>query len=161
MKAPGFILFLIILMATACAGHKPTPGAGQINADASLPADFGFSKMGLKVITSTVNKQLGTMSTLYGNDSAKTTAKAGKGICLPGSIFALITWKQQADKRWIGGNIPGNLISVEILKATKNREGQMGDYSRFSGANLKADQDTDGQQARTKYILNLKPSIMF
>ena len=160
MKALGFILSLIILMATACADHKQTPGAGQINTDASLPAGFGFSKMGLKVITSTVNKQLGTMSTLYGNDSAKATAEMRNGVCLPGSVFALITWKQQADKRWIGGNIPGNLVSVEILK-TKDKQQQTRIYNRFNGSDLKADPDTAGQQARVKFILSLKPSIIF
>lgn len=161
MKAPVFIFSLIILMAAACTWHKETPDAGKLNAQASLPTSFNFGKMGLKVIASTVNKQSGTMSTLYGNDSAKATAAAGNGICLPGTIFALVTWKQIADKRWIGGNIPGNLISVEILKATEVRQRQIGVYYRYNGSDLKADLDTAGQQVRTKYILNLKPSIMF
>jgi hypothetical protein len=99
------------------------------------------------------------MSTLYGNDFAKATAQAGKSICLPGAVFALVTWKQQDDKRWIGGKIPGNLVSVEILKADKQQQTQT--YSRFLGANLTADPDTTGQRARTAFILSLKPSIMF
>ena len=159
MRTLGFMLALVVLMASACKVHKATPGAGQINADASLPAGFEFSKMGLKVVASTVNKQLGTMSTLYGNDSAKATAQAGNGVCRPGTLFALVTWKQQDDKRWIGGRIPGNLVSVELLKADKDK--QTGVYSRFLGTNLAADPDTTGQRARIGFILSLKPSIMF
>ncbi len=78
---------------------------------------------------------------------------------MPASAFALVTWKQQADKRWIGGNIPGDLLSVEMLKTGSNENNSI--YSRFKGAGLKADPDTSGQNARTKYILRLKPSIMF
>jgi len=152
-------LLIAALMISGCANHKNTPEAGEINAKASLPADFNFNKMGLKVITSTVNKKSGTMATLYGNDSAKATALAGNGNCRRTSVFALVTWKQQADKRWIGGNIPGDLFSVEILKA--DPEKITGVYSRLKGPALKADPNTSGQSVRAKYILSLKPSIMF
>ena len=152
-------LLIAALMISGCANHKNTPEAGEINAKASLPADFNFSKMGLKVITSTVNKKSGTMATLYGNDSAKATAWAGNGKCRSTSVFALVTWKHQADKRWIGGNIPGDLLSVETLKAVSDENTVI--YSRFKGPALKADPDTSGQSVRAKYILSLKPSIMF
>ena len=147
-------------MMYGCADHKNTPEAGELNAKASLPADFNFNKMGLKVITSTVNTKSGTMATLYGNDSAKATAWTGNGKCRSTSIFALVTWKQQTDKRWIGGNIPGNLLSVEMLEANSDKQ-STGIYSRFKDTGLTADPDTSGQSARTKYILSLKPSIMF
>lgn len=150
---------MIGLLLTACSEHKPTPGAGELNAQASVPGNFNFSKLGLKVICSTINKKRGAMSTLYGNDSAKATAMAGDGKCLPGSVFALVTWKQQADERWIGANIPGQLLSIEMVKATPGQV--FASYSRYKGADLKLDADTSGQNERTKYILGLKPSIMF
>ena len=158
MKKSCYILSIIALLISACADHKATPGAGQLNAQASLPEGFAFSKMGLKVITSTINKKSGTMSTLYGNDSAKVTAQAGNAKCLPAAVFVLVTWKQQPDKRWIGGNIPGKLVSVETLKGQKQGTDL---YERFKGADLKADLDTTGQNERIDYILGLKASIMF
>jgi hypothetical protein len=159
MKTASLALLIAALMVSGCADHKNTPEAGELNAKASLPAGFNFSKMGLKVITSTVNKKSGTMATLFGNDSAKATALAGNGKCRRTAVFELVTWKQQADKRWIGGNIPGDLLSVEMLKAGPDKN--IGIYSRLEGAGLKSDPDTSGQNARAKYILGLKPSIMF
>jgi len=161
MKIFTLVLSFVIVIASGCAEHKKTPEAGALNAKASLPANFNFSKMGLKVIASTVNKNLGTMSTLYGNAAAKATAEAGDGKCLPLSVFALVTWKQQADKRWLGGNIPGNLLFVEVVKATMENKQEMVTYNRFKGTLMQADADTTGQQARKKYLLGLKPSIMF
>jgi hypothetical protein len=161
MKTFKLTLLLFIAIISGCSEHNKTPEAGELNAKASLPPDLNFNKMGLKVIASTVNKKLGTMATLYGNDFAKATANAGNGKCLPMSVFTLVTWKQQPDKRWLGGNIPGKLLLVEVLKSTM--EGQRGDlaYTRFQGVSLQPDPDTSGQQARKKYILALKPSIMF
>ncbi|TWI96651.1 hypothetical protein JN11_03762 [Mucilaginibacter frigoritolerans] len=159
MKTVSFVLLIASFMVSGCADHKNTPEAGELNAKASLPADFNFSKMGFKIITSMVNKKSGTMATLYGNDSVKAIALVGNRKSRRTSVFALITWKQQADKRWIGGNIPGDLLSVEMLKVDPDKN--IGIYSRFKGACLKVDTDTLGQNARAKYILSLKPSIMF
>jgi hypothetical protein len=160
MKTVSLTLLIVALIVCGCTDHKKTPEAGELNAKASLPTDFNFTKMGLKVIASTVNTKSGTMATLYGNDSAKATALAGNGKCRRTAFFALVTWKQQADKRWIGGNIPGDLLSVEMLKDNSDKQ-STGVYSRFKDTGLTADPDTSGQSARTKYILSLKPSIMF
>ncbi len=159
MKRASLTLLIAAFVVSGCADHNNTPEAGQLNEKASLPADFNFSKMAFKVIASTVNKKSGTMATLYGNDSAKATALAGNGKYKSTAVFALVTWKQQADKRWIGGNIPGDLLSVEMLKTGSDKN--TGIYSRFKGPDLKADPDTSGQNARAKYILSLKPSILF
>ena len=159
MKTTSLILLIMALIISGCTDHKNTPEVGELNTKASLPADFNFNKMGLKVVASTVNKKSGTMATLYGNDSAKATAVAGNGQLQATAVFALVTWKQQADKRWIGGNIPGDLLSVEMLKA--GPDGNTWIYSRFKGPGLKVDPDTSGQTLRAKYILGLKPSIMF
>jgi len=161
MKLFKWIWLLLIVMASGCSEHNKTPEAGEVNDKASLPADLNFSKMGLKVITSTINKKLGTMATLYGNDSARASAEAGKGKCLPQSVFTLVTWKQQADKRWIGGNIPGDLLSVEVLNAGIKNKREAIAYHRFTGKLFKLDPDTAAQSVRKIYILGLKPSIMF
>jgi hypothetical protein len=161
MNSPSRILLSIVLLLSACNEHNPTPGVGELNNEASLPASFNFSKMGLKVVCSTINQRLGTMSILYGNDPAKSTAQAGDGKFLPGTVFAFITWKQHADKRWIGANIPGQLVSVEILKAAAGHSQGVIAYNKFKGADLHADTDTAGQGTRIKYILGLKPSLMF
>ena len=161
MKLSVRILFVLGLITFSCSEHNTTPNVGQLNKEASLPASFNFSQMGLKVIASAINKKLSTMSTLYGNDAARKTAQLGDDKCLPGSVFALVTWQQQPDKRWIGAIIPGNLLSVEMLKTPKDQENENASYTRFTGADLKIDPDTSGQSIRLKYILGLKPSIMF
>ncbi|MET4080633.1 hypothetical protein ABIB40_000577 [Pedobacter sp. UYP30] len=161
MKLILYIILFLSLITVSCNEHNATPNVGQLNKEASLPANFNFSQMGLKVIASTINKKLFTMSTLYGNDAAKITAQHADGKCLAGSVFALVNWKQQPDERWIGANIPGNLLSVEMLKTAKDQENGTALYTRFTGADLKIDSDTSGQSIRAKYIIGLKPSIMF
>ena len=145
MKKPVVILSLIALLLSACSGHKRTPGLGELNTGASLPESFNFTKMGLKFICATVNKKNGTTSLLYGTDPTLAVK--------PGAVFALITWTQQPDPRWIGANIPGRLVSVEMLKDTT--------YRRFIDADLEPDPDTSGQNERTDFILGLRPAILF
>lgn len=156
MKSLKYILLAsIVLLLAACTNSNSN--TSLVNDDASLPAPFNFSKQGLKVITSFINKTQGTMATLYGNEAALQAAKTGSAKTTTGETFALITWKQKADDHWFGANIPGNLQSVEYVKTTQ--PGNTVSYQKFEGKTLVLSTDTLHNQERIKYILSQKASI--
>jgi hypothetical protein len=152
---PAYILLAFTsIMLPACTGN--TNKSTLVNNMASLPSSFNFCKMGFKVITSSINKKLGTMSTLYGNEPA--IKAAGTDSATAGEVFALITWKQQADDHWFGAKIPANLLSVEYVSTGET--GNSVSYQKFAGKNLVLSMDTANSQARIKYIFDQKPSVM-
>ena len=153
-----YVLFAgLALMLSACGGN--TKDAELTNTKASFPASFNFPKLGLKVITSSINKKRGTMSTLYGNQLAFSNL-ATRNKVAPGEILALVTWKQQADQHWFGANIPGDLQSIEMIKTTPGVGSAAVNYQRFERKDLNLNEDTLGRQARIKDIFGMKPSIM-
>src|ERR1700761_969994 len=154
MRSAYILLAFAAIMLTACT--STTNNTALVNDVASLPSSFNFGKMGFKVIASSVNKKLGTMSTLYGNEVALKTA--GTGTETAGEVFALVTWKQQADDHWFGAKIPSNLLSVEYVKT--GEAGNPVSYQKFEGKNLVLSTDTANNQARIKYIFDQKPSVM-
>ena len=155
-----YILFVASLfILSACNNRKPAEEL--LNKKAAIPVSFNFSKAGLKVITSSINKKEQTMSTLYGNDLALKTAISGSTSYPPGENLTLVTWKQQDDDRWFGAKIPGELLSVEIIKTIHSSIGSIAtNYQRFTGKELIADTDTAHQQDRIIYIFSQKPSVM-
>jgi hypothetical protein len=154
MRRAYILLAFTAIMLTACT--NTTNNSTLVNDAASLPSSFNFGKMGFKVITSTINKKLGTMSTLYGNEPA--LKAAGTDSAIAGEVFALVTWKQQADDHWFGAKIPANLLSVEYVKTDET--GSSISYQKFTGKNLVLSADTSNSQARIKYIFDQKPSVM-
>lgn len=134
--------------------------AGTLNKTASLPAAFNFNKQGWKVITSFINRQQATMSTLYGNEVAFKYATTGAtGSYPPGAALALITWKQQEDKRWYGASIPGRLQTLELVT---NSSDTIAAYRQYKGAALTPTPPADSLQENTriKYILDQKASVL-
>ncbi|HEY6902526.1 MAG TPA: cytochrome P460 family protein [Puia sp.] len=71
------------------------------------------------VITTFVDTRSGTMSTLYGNEIAVRSARAGKTYPA-GSELSLVTWSQRDDAHWYGGRIPKALHSVATVKYNAN-----------------------------------------
>lgn len=149
----------IVVTLSACDGNK-VKNAGELNTKASLPASLNFTSLGYEVITSSINKKLGTMSTLYGNKLALTTAIAGTNDVKAGEEFALITWKQQNDDRWFGAKIPGDLQSVETIKTVENGTLVTVNYKCFDGKALAPHTDTLKNAERIKYIFAQQPSVM-
>jgi hypothetical protein len=145
----------LVILLSAC-DSPAVNNAGKLNTKASLPPSLNFNALGYRVVTSSINKKLGTMSTLYGNKIALANAIAGN--TKPGEEFTLITWKQQDDDRWFGAKIPGDLQTVETLKTDEIGKGAA--YQCFKGKSLVPDTDTGHQAERIKYILEQKPSVM-
>jgi len=149
------ILFILPLFMVACSN----PPGNPLNQEASFPASFDLTKMGLKVITSSINKKQETMSTLYGNAAALKVASDSTRH-QPGETFALVTWKQKADGHWFGANIPGNLQCVTMLKTTGRVGAITFNYQKYTGKSLTISADTVGNTATTKFILSERASVM-
>lgn len=165
-----YIVFaFIIIIVSACTNKKSSDEL--INSKASLPVSFDFDKMGLKVITSFINKKEATMSTLYGNELALKTAIEQQKNHHAGEVLALVTWKQQDDPIWFGARIPAALQSVELIKTreyksvngsgeAKNMQHPTVNYQKFEGKDLVLNPDTLHQYQRIKFIFGQQPSIM-
>jgi hypothetical protein len=159
MKTSIILFAAAVLILSACNNRKPAEEL--LNKKAAIPASMNFSKAGLKVITSSINKKEQTMSTLYGNDLALKTAISGSTNYPPGENLTLVTWKQQDDDRWFGAKIPGDLLSVEVIKTIRSGTGSIStNYQRLTGKELITDTDTVHQQERIHYIFSQKPSVM-
>ncbi len=159
MKKISFILKVsIFLLMYSCGNNVNTPD--NINTKASLPDSFKFNPKGLKVITTFINKEQGTMSTLFGNSLAQQKAMAVNEKMMAGELFTLVTWKQQPDAHWFGANIPGDLQSVEVIQTTSAGETLAINYQLYAGKYLVLHADTFGKSEKIKSILDLKPSIM-
>ncbi|MDN3550680.1 hypothetical protein [Mucilaginibacter aquaedulcis] len=160
MKSIKYVLLAAIVLSMYACSNTPTI-AELTNPKAALPSSFNFDQLGLKAITTFVNKKQGTTSTLYGNPLALKTAIAGTNQIVAGEVFALVTWKQQTDAHWFGANIPGNLQQVEVVKSTPTIEKPLAvSYARYEGKGLTLNSDTLNNQDRIKYILSQKPAIM-
>lgn len=148
-----------LLALSACS--QPKVPAGQLNQAASLPPSVDFSKLGLRVLSSFVNRRQGTTATLYGNDLARQAALGGTGAAQPGEVLALVTWRQQADPNWFGARIPGALQSLELLQTRAGIAGRpVVKYQCFTGKDLMLRSDTLHQQARIAYLLVQKPAVL-
>lgn len=155
-------------MCVALAGMLGLAGCGRTDASfgtanraASLPASFNFGRLGLKTLTSFVNRRQATTATLYANDLARQAAVAGTGAVPAGGVLALLTWQQQDDARWLGGRIPGALLRAELLKAVAGPAGRPTlTYQRFEGPQLTPSADTLHRRERIAFLLAQQPSVL-
>jgi hypothetical protein len=158
MKATSIALAGLLAL-SACSQHKVP--AGQLNEAASLPPSFDFNKLGLRVLSTFVNRRQATTATLYGNDLARQAALGGTGAAQPGEVLALLTWKQQADPNWFGARIPGALQSLELLRTEPTNAGRAAvTYQYFTGKDLILRADTLHQHERIAYLLSQKPAVL-
>jgi hypothetical protein len=151
------LMTVVTLFGFGCS--RQVDNAQLVNREASVPSSFQFEAKGLtKVISSSINRKKATMSTLFGNDQAFQHAHTSADSSYPnGSVLALVTWKQQEDQHWFGGNIPGELQSIELVKIN----GTAAIYEQFTGTALRpaANSDTALITSRTRYILDEKPAV--
>jgi hypothetical protein len=157
IRTHSFWIFVCLLIGS-CGNN--TDLAGNINTRASIPDSAPFSPAGLKVITSFINRKLGTTSTLYGNSMALQSAIRSNKNLAGGESFTLVTWKQQPDGHWFGADIPGDLQSVEVLKMESTGSSVVTAYQRYEGKILVPNSDTTYNNKRIKFILDQRPSVM-
>ena len=103
------------LVVCGCSGKK-IADADLYNVQAAVGAGLPYPVMEWKAITSVVDRNAETTSTLFGNDAAVMAARAG--VAYPsGAVVGLVTWQQREDPHWFGARIPGSVVSVEFVVA--------------------------------------------
>jgi hypothetical protein len=156
-------LMLLAFALGGCMSENPRV-ATRLNESAALTGDLPFNPLRDKVITSWIEPQSSTMSTLFGNDLAIGYARSHAGGDYPaGSVLSVITWSRQEDPRWFGGNIPGKVKSVEFVSVGAGTEQRPSfDYQRYEGAPLKKTSTQDGAAAeeRTRFLLSQRAAVM-
>lgn len=146
-----------------CSKDNPRIQAG-FNSAASLPAALPWNPLQGRVITTWIDKRNRTTSTLYGNDVAVNHTRTSSGEPYPrGTIIALVTWNQQEDERWFGGNIPAALRSVELvtLEGAPNQSARY-TYRDFQGSPLHqtTSETVAAPTPRAAYLLLQRPALM-
>jgi len=112
MKIAYCLSAVLCLSVLGCSSENPRV-VTRLNEDASQMGELTSNPLQGKVITSWIDKQHSTMSTLFGNDVAVRYARSNPQHDYPaGSVLSVVTWKQQEDPRWFGGNIPSTPTAV-------------------------------------------------
>ncbi|MEO6315254.1 MAG: cytochrome P460 family protein [Chitinophagaceae bacterium] len=152
-----------VMFSTECANcHRSMKNVDYIFTEpVQIPVNPGHED---KVINSSINKKSGTMATLYGNEIAVRFARKHTGSDYPaGSILTLVTWQQKEDAHWFGGQIPGDIHSIEKVKF--NNTGNLRSspyYEKYAGMPLKKIQDSNlyDEKERLAYIVGKRASVM-
>jgi hypothetical protein len=149
-----------------CSNQNPRV-VTKLNDSAALTGNLPANPFQWKVITSAINKQDSTMDTLFGNDIAVQYARTYSQHNYPaGSVLSLVTWSQQEDPRWFGGNIPSTPKSVEFVTvgATPDHKPAY-TYQSFEGTPLKQTSTQDGltgltPDSRAAYLIQQRAAVM-
>lgn len=151
-------------LSTLGCSHQNPRVATRLNQDASLAGDLPLNPLQGKVITSWIDKQSSTMSTLYGNDVAAQYARSNtQHDYSSGSVLSLVTWNQQEDPRWFGGNIPAALKSVEFVTVGSASDHHATyTYQKYEGAPLKKTSTQEGltPNDRAIYLFSQRAAVM-
>jgi hypothetical protein len=160
------VLFLCVALSVGLVGctERVNPRVQtKLNQDAALVGELPSNPLRGRVITSWIDKKSATMSTLYGNDVAVRYARTNAAMTYPvGSVLSAVTWVQQEDPRWFGGNIPQKVKAVEFVTVTER--GGFG-YERYEGSPLKRVEaanfeDFDAAAKRGSYLLMQRAAVM-
>jgi hypothetical protein len=146
-----------------CSNDEPKISAA-INQSALLVGALPANPLQWQVITSEIDKQNSTMSTLYGNDPAVRYARTNTQHEYPaGSTLSLVTWTQREDSRWFGARIPDGVKAVEFVfvGATAGARPSYS-YQEFEGTPLKKLSSEEGPtpSGRAAYLLSQRAAVM-
>ena len=159
----GAVFSLSVLSILGCSNPYP-PVVATLNKSAALHGNLPSNPLQERVITSWIDQQNRTMSTLFGNDIAVQYARTSHQQDYPsGSTLSLVTWTQQEDPRWFGARIPAKVKSVEyvMVKTGPNHRASY-TYESYEGSPLKK---TLAQQGSTPtpqaaYLLSQRAAVM-
>jgi hypothetical protein len=159
----GAALSLGILSVIGCSNPYP-PVTATLNQGAVLPNNLPSNPMQDRVITSWIDRQDSTMSTLYGNDIAVQYSRTSQQQDYPsGSTLSLVTWTQQEDPRWFGARIPAKVKSVEYVMVKTGADQRTAyTYESYAGTPLKKTSDQQGPTPtqRAAYLLSQRAAVM-
>jgi len=136
----------------------------RLNRDAEVSGELPYNPLQWEVIASTLNHNDHTLATVLGNDRAIASARKDAAHAYPaGSVLSVITWSQEEDPRWFGGNIPGNVRSVEFVEVQSgpDRRGTYL-YTLYGGSPLRKLVSTEEKSptGRAAYILGQRAAVM-
>jgi hypothetical protein len=136
----------------------------RFNRDAELSGELPYDPLQWAVIASTLNHSDHILATVLGNDQAIAHARESLSSEYPaGSVISAITWSQQEDPRWFGGNISGKVRSVEFLEVQSDpAHGRTYRYTMYAGSPLRKVISTEerGPTGRAADILAQRAAVM-
>ena len=149
-----FVLLLISLTLLSCGEH---PTVYNEPASAIQSQVISFNPLSEAVLSSFIDTRQHRMATLYGNSvAAKHARTTGNADYPAGAVLTLVSWKQQPDPRWFGGNIPGQLATVEVVRfpaATPL-------YQKYAGRPLRLQPPTTNMAERIQFITHEKTAYL-
>jgi len=135
----------------------------RLNRDAEVSVELPFNPLQWEVIASTLNHNDHTLATVLGNDRAIPYARKNASHEYPaGSVLSVITWSQEEDPRWFGGNIPGKVRSVEFLEVQSGQDRGAYLYTLYGGSPLRKLVSTEEESptGRAAYIVGQRAAVM-
>ena len=162
MKTIQVLAAALLLMLMGCS----EPNARVItrfNRDAEVSGELPYNPLQWEVIASTLNHNDHTLATVLGNDRAIAYARKNAAHAYPaGSVLSVITWSQEEDPRWFGGNIPGNVRSIEFLEVQSGQDHEAYLYTLCGGSPLRKVVSTEEKSptGRAAYILGQRAAVM-
>jgi hypothetical protein len=136
----------------------------RFNRDAEVSGELPYNPFQWEVIASTLNHNNHTLATILGNDRAIAYARKNATHAYPaGSVLCVITWSQEEDPRWFGGNIPGDVRSVEFLEVQSSQDhGGTYLYTLYDGSPLRklASTEEKSPTGRAAYIVGQRAAVM-
>jgi hypothetical protein len=167
---PACVANALILSAafSGCTGPtRVAPLAATINEGASLSAAqsnaLPANPLKWRIITSSIDPQSSTMSTLYGNDIAIKYARSNtKHDYPPGSQIALVTWTRRDDPRYFGAKIPDHLKSIEFVTVTELPGETNFAYEKYEGTPLAktASDESAKPSPSAQSLLGLRAAVL-
>lgn len=120
-----------------------------------------FDPAGLKVITSSVNRQLGTMSILYGNSQSYQQALTESTGHTAGEEYSFVTWKYEGNPLYDGSDINGELLCVEHITTQRSQAGKVTiTYELKQGKPMPVKGKSLNKLERIHYIIEHRPAIL-
>lgn len=161
MKTIHVLAAALLLMLIGCSQPNARVTT-RFNRDAGVSGELPYNPLQWEVIAFTLNHDDHTLATVLGNDQAIAYARKNATHAYPaGSVLSVITWSQEEDPRWFGGNIPSNLRSVEVLEVNgPNHGGYL--YTLYGGSPLRKLVSTQEKSptGRAAYILGQRAAVM-
>ena len=162
MKTIHMLAAALLLMLIGCSQPNARVKT-RLNRDAEVSGELPYNPLQWEVIASTLNHNDHTLATVLGNDRAIAYARKDATHAYPaGSVLSVITWSQEEDPRWFGGNIPGNVRSVEFLEVQSVQDHGIYLYTLYGGSPLRKLVSTEEKSltGRVADILGQRAAIM-
>jgi hypothetical protein len=166
---PAIVIALLttVVFAGCPSSNRVPPLVASVNEHASLtPAAASAlpaNPLKWRIITSSIDPQASTMSTLYGNDTAVQYARSdSRHDYPPGSQIALVTWTRRDDPRYFGAKIPDHLKSIEFVSVTELPGETNITYQKFEGTPLAqtATNESPNPSPAAEALLNLRAAVL-